>query len=163
MKLRILRYLLAGAFLFFVPGHPSESAAGVNVNVGIGVSLPPLVFHTPPPVFVIPGTYVYYAPDAEVDVFFYHGYWYRPHRGYWYRASGYNGPWGRIAVSRVPRVLIDVPPDFRHVPPGHQRIPYGQLKKDWRRWEREHYWDRPERREHFREERREPRGRRDRD
>ncbi len=121
--------------LFF----PATGNAEVNVN--INVPLPGLVIPAPPVLIVIPGTYVYYPPEVEVDIFFYHGYWYRPYRGGWYIASGYNGPWRAIGPRRVPPALINLPPAYRRVPPGHERIPYGQVKKNWRTWERERHWD----------------------
>jgi hypothetical protein len=108
--------------------------------------LPPLVVPAPPPVVLIPGTYVYFPPDVDGDLLFYQGYWYRPFGGRWYRAYHYNGPWGFISMGRVPRVLINLPPGYRNAPPGHQRIPHGQLKKNWRTWEREKHWDRPAKR-----------------
>jgi hypothetical protein len=113
-----------------------------DVSVGITIVPPAVVIPAPPAVMVIPGTYVYFIPDVEADMLFYGGWWYRPYRGYWYRARGYNGPWVHVGVSRVPSVVINVPPHFRNVPPGHTRIPYGQLKKNWRTWERERHWDR---------------------
>ena len=135
---------------------PQSGFAGVHVNVGINVPLPAFEFHAPPAVVVIPGTYVYAVPDADVDIVFYQGYWYRPHSDYWYRSSSYNGPWRSIDRQRVPGVLFKLPPDYRHMPPGHQRIPYGQLKKNWKGWEREKYWakhDRHEEKEQRKEER----------
>jgi hypothetical protein len=27
------------------------------------------------------------------------------------------------------------------VPPGHHHIPYGQFKKNWKRWEKDKYWE----------------------
>jgi len=90
---------------------------------------------------LIPATYVYFVPDVEVDILFYHGYWYRPHHGHYYRATSYNGPWVTIAPSSLPRAISHVPSDFRHVPPGHERIPHGELKKNWKTWEKEKHWD----------------------
>ena len=116
-------------------------AAGADVSVGINIFPPPIVLSAPPAVMVVPGTYVYFIPDLEVDILFYGGWWYRPYRGYWYRAKGYNGPWVHVEGSRVPSVVIALPPHFRNVPPGHTRIPYGQLKKNWKTWERERHWD----------------------
>jgi len=49
-----------------------------------------------------------------------------------------------IVPERVPAVLLRLPPDYRHVPPGHQRIAHGQLKKNWRTWEKEKHWDKYE-------------------
>lgn len=144
------------AFLLFALGNPAAGRAEVNVSVGVKVGVPPpLVIPSPPAVYLIPGTYVYFAPDVEVDFFFYQGYWYRPHGGYWYRARHYGGPWVHIVTAKVPRVLISLPPGFRHVPAGHQRIPHGQLKKHWKVWERDRYWDSHERWEDFKEGRRE--------
>ncbi len=133
----VLGVLVLAYGLFLLP----KSYAGVHVNVGI--NLPVFAFPAPPPMVVIPGTYAYYAPDVDVDIFFYQGYWYRPYEGRWFRARGYDGPWLHIGPSRVPRVVVDLPPDYRHhVRPGYERIPYGQFRKNWRRWEREKYWDR---------------------
>jgi hypothetical protein len=140
MRKRAYGIVLMGAMVFGLLCVPAGGDAEVNVNIGINV--PPVVaFPGPPAVLLIPGTYAYFVPDVEVDIFFYHGYWYRPHKGYWFRSANYNGPWGHIVTTSVPRVVVQVPPDFRRVPPGHQRIPYGQLKKNWSKWEKEKYWD----------------------
>lgn len=117
---------------------PSSIQAGVPAP-----PLPPLIVPGPPPVFLIPGTYAYFAPDVDADLFFYGGYWYRPHGGGWYRSSNYGGPWGFIVIDHVPGVLIKLPHGYRNVPPRHQRIPYGQLKKNWKAWERDKHWDKP--------------------
>jgi hypothetical protein len=122
---------------------PLAGRAEVNVNIGIGLPAPPrLVISAPPPVVVIPDTYVYFAPEIEADLLFYHDYWYRPHHGRWFRASAYNGPWVFVETVRVPRALVQLPPDYRRVHAGHPRIPYGEMKKNWRSWERDKHWDR---------------------
>ncbi len=132
-----------GFLLFIVTVLPSQSYAGVNVSVGINI--PAFTFAAPPSLVVIPGTYAYFAPDAGVDIVFYGGYWYRPYEDHWYRARGYNGPWAYIAPSRVPGVLINLPPDYRHAYAGHPRMAYRDVNKNWRRWEKDRYWDRNER------------------
>jgi len=133
---------VVGIMLLIGMGYPSGTTAGVNINVGVNVPPPPpLVIPGPPPMFVIPRTYVYFAPEVEVDIFFYNGYWYRPYREHWYRSGTYNGKWVYIAPERLPRVLINLPPDYRRVPPGHRHIPHGHLKKNWRAWERDKYWE----------------------
>ncbi len=142
MKTSLFSVFGAGVmFMVFFLFAPAMSNAEVNVN--INVPLPALVIPGPPALIVIPGTYVYYPPDVDVDIFFYHGYWYRPFRGGWYIANGYNGPWRAIGPRRMPRALIDLPPGYRRVPPGHERIPYGQVRKNWRAWEKERHWDHP--------------------
>jgi hypothetical protein len=134
-----------GILLLILMGLPVESNAGVNVNVGISVPLPPFRIHTPPPMVVIPGTYIYAVPDIDVEILFYQGYWYRPNEGHWYRSKSYNGPWAYLDSPRVPRALFDVPRDYHRTPPGHERIPYGHFRDNWGRWERERHWERDER------------------
>jgi hypothetical protein len=129
---------------------PSQGRAGVNVNISVnGPPLPAYVVPAPPHVIPVPGTYVYVAPDLGVDMLFYGGFWYRPYEGRWYQARAYNGPWVYVAPTRVPRAIATLPPGYRGMAHGHDRIPYGQLKKNWARWERERHWEsRPEWRDH---------------
>jgi hypothetical protein len=149
MKQKILVTFASSLILSAMIFCPVASNAGLPRP-----PLPPLVIPAPPPVFLIPGTYAYFAPDVDADLFFYGGFWYRPYGGRWYRAPHYRGPWGFVGMRRVPGVLINLPPGYRNVPPGHERIPYGHLKRNWKTWERERHWDRPgkrkniERREH---------------
>lgn len=126
-----------GSFLF-----PAEGRPEVNFHIGIGIGFPPppaVVIPAPPPVYVIPGTRVYYAPDVGFQLFFHSGYWYHLHDGYWYRAAYYNGPWYYLPPSRVPVVFTRLPHNYDRIPPGQRLIPYGQLKKHWRGWDRTHY------------------------
>jgi len=143
MRKRKFVTISVGMILLIGMAYSNRAIADVNVNVGINIP-PPLVISAPPPVVVIPRTYVYFPPEVEVDIFFYHDYWYRPHQARWYRSESYKGPWVHIVTEKVPPVLLRLPPDFRHVPPGHQPIPYGQVKKNWRTWEKERYWDKRE-------------------
>ena len=122
-----------------VPCSNEGPPAGVQGEVNIAPP-PAYAFPAPPEVAVIPGTYVYVVPDINVDILFYHGYWYRPFRGRWYWAQFYNGPWVYLAPARVPRVLIELPLGYRRLPPGYHRIPYGHLRTNWESWERERYW-----------------------
>jgi hypothetical protein len=126
-------------FLALIIAAPGTGNAEVNVSIGIG--LPGLVIAAPPAMVVIPGTYVYYPPEVGVDIFFYHGYWYRPYRGGWYLANGYNGPWRTVGPRYVPRALVRVPPAYRRLPPEHERMPYGTVRQNWRTWERDRHWD----------------------
>lgn len=112
------------------------------MQVDVSIGLPsPFEFQAPPPVVVISGTYVYLIPDVDVSVLFYHGHWYRPHEGHWFRARSYDGPWVYLAPGHVPHALTALPPHYRSVPYGHHRIPHGQLKANWGKWEREKHWN----------------------
>lgn len=122
----------------------SGQASAANVDVGVNIALPPLFrIAAPPQVVVVPGTYVYAVPDINVDIFFFRGAWYRPHKDHWFKASSYNGPWRFVEPRRMPREVLVVPHhDHQWTPPGHQRIPYGQMKKNWKKWERDRRWER---------------------
>jgi hypothetical protein len=71
---------------------PIPTMAEVSVHVGISLP-PPIVFASPPELVVLPETYVYVVPDAEVDIFFYNGWWWRPWEGHWYRSRHYGSGW----------------------------------------------------------------------
>jgi hypothetical protein len=143
MRTRAILTFFAGIMFITLMGYSQESSARVSVNIGIGVpALPQVVIHQPPPVVVIPGTYVYFAPDVGVDMFFYHGYWYRPQYGHWYRARGYNGPWDNIRSSIVPYGVRHLPPDFHNRVRHQERIRHVDLQRNWKTWERRKHWDR---------------------
>jgi hypothetical protein len=132
--------LLSALFVFFAISS-GTSFAEVNVNIGVFAPPPPVVIESPPVMAVVVGTpYVYYAPAVPVGLFFYYGNWYRPHEGHWFRARSYRGPWAHIPPGRVPAALAKIPPDYRTMSPGHQRIPYGQMNKHWKTWERDRRW-----------------------
>lgn len=143
MKLGNRAAALTGSLLLsLLPLSSPEAEAGVNLHIGINLGPPAVVIPAPPPVIPIPGSYVYYAPDVDVDVLFYGGYWYRPHEGHWYRSKSYSGPWATIVVRRVPAAVLHLPPDYRHARPVYDRIPHDRLKRNWKKWERERHWDR---------------------
>lgn len=134
--------LLVFASLFFVvSGVATKTEA--EVNVSIGINLPPVRYAAPPEVVVIPGTYVYMVPDLEADVLFFQGYWWRPYEGHWYRSRDYKGGWKYVESRKVPRGLRDLPQDYRHHQSrGYERIHHRDVEKNWKRWEKEKHWDR---------------------
>jgi len=121
-----------------------------RVNVGISISLPPIVFAMPPSVVVLPDTYdVYAVPDIEVDLFFWSGWWWRPWDGRWYRSRYYDRGWRYY--NRVPSFYFDVHPGWRgyyrdHDWNGHrwnyERIPNRRLQQNYRSWHNNQYWER---------------------
>jgi len=124
--------------LLLLLGFSGTGIAEVRINIGIPVP-PPFVFAAPPELVVIPETYVYYYPDVDFDIFFYGGYWYRPYRAYWFRSANYGGPW--VHIESPPSVLLGLPPDYRVITRGGRHIPYGELHRNWRAWERGRYWE----------------------
>jgi hypothetical protein len=139
MKVRVSVVMLAVLCLASL-AVPSAGSAEVNFSIGVNVGPPAYVFHGPPPVVPIPRAYVYYVPDIAADVFYYRGLWYRPYEGGWYSARHYNGPWVYVYPKKVPTAFLSLPHGYRHHA-AYAPIPYGQVKKQWRHWERERHWD----------------------
>ncbi|MGO9614497.1 MAG: hypothetical protein ACLPX5_15895 [Dissulfurispiraceae bacterium] len=125
----------------------TTTGLAIDINIGgveIGIGAPPRAqFASPPELVPIPGRYVYFVPDIDFDLFFYHNVWYRPYKGHWFRSDNYAGSWEQ--VREVPPALIDLPPDYRTIRRGYYRVPYGKVQNNWERWEREKYWDRESR------------------
>ena len=137
MKKNALSFTLAVINILILLGFSSGSEARTNVDVSINIPLPALVFAAPPAVVPVPSSQVYFVPDVEVDVLFYNGYWYRPHHGHWYRAHSYRGPWAGLSHARVPRAVIGLPRDYRHLSPRYERISHREFDRNWKKWKRE--------------------------
>ncbi|MFI4962890.1 MAG: hypothetical protein ACHP6H_03435, partial [Legionellales bacterium] len=108
---------------------------------GVGPSLPQGVAAAPDVVVVPSGeTYVYMVPNTT-GVYFYGGSWYRYYEGYWFRSPVYAGNWSMVAPTVVPRVVVNVPPEYpRYLPPTYYRIHYNDLHQHWQEWDRNHEW-----------------------
>jgi hypothetical protein len=134
-------------FLAFVIEVPVPTMAGVDVNVNIGLP-PPIVFSAPPDLVVLPETNVYVVPDVAADIFFYHGWWWRPWEGRWYRSRYYDSGWAYY--HRVPSFYAMIPSGWRndyrdHRWKGHQwnyqRMPQQQVQRNWSGWEKSGHWE----------------------
>jgi hypothetical protein len=145
MKKIVLGTMLLG----LITTGPIPSMAGVEV--GVQISLPPLItFAAPPEVIVLPDTNdVYVAPDINVDLFFWNGWWWRPWEGRWYRSHYYDRGW--VYYSHVPSFYFDLDPGWRgyyshHDWYGHrwnyERIPTKRLQQNWKSWHKDQHWER---------------------
>lgn len=73
----------------------------------------------PPPITVTPtlvliaGTPVAFVENWPEDLFYYEGRYYRPYEGRWYVSVTLSGGWTEIHVSNVPKVVLEVPRDYR--------------------------------------------------
>lgn len=117
----------------------SSAALALEIDMGIGIGSPPVQYARPPELVPIPGRYVYFVPDVDFNLFFYHGLWYRPYKGRWFRSENYTGSWENI--RKVPPALSDLPRNYRTLRPGYSRVPYRELRDNWERWESERHWD----------------------
>src|SRR5665647_619486 len=126
---------------------PIPAKADVSVNVGI--SLPPRIeFSAAPELIVLPGTYVYVAPDVNEDIFFYGGWWWRLWEDHWYRSRSYSSGW--VYYRNVPSFYRGIPSGWRddyreHRWQGrqwnHQQIPYQQVQRNWKGWQDNRHWE----------------------
>ncbi len=144
MKRWLIFSLIVVVFMSVGILSPRTSDAGIGVSIGI--PLPGLRLAAPPDLAIIAGTPVYFAPDIQADLYFYHGNWYRPYGGEWYVSAEFGGPWGHVAIGNVPPPLVDLPPDYRSEIIGYEPVPYAVVKRNWMRWEQEGYWDNCQRR-----------------
>jgi len=141
--------MIGTLFLLVAALVPLSARAQVGVSVGVNVDLPPpIAFSGPPEVVVLPESNVYVVPDVEADIFFSQGWWWRPWQGRWYRSRSYDRGWGFYRAAP--------PPFYRNVPPGwrndyrehrwrgrewnHERVPHGEMERNWRGWERDKHW-----------------------
>jgi hypothetical protein len=94
----------------------------VNVNINVGPPPPPpVVLAEPPRLVVVPGTPVYYAPEARFNVFRFGDRYYSFHDGAWFYANTHRGPWVFVKTVEVPQPVLAVPVKYYKVPPGHAK------------------------------------------
>jgi hypothetical protein len=99
--MRIIVIILAvfGTMAWVVP----SSYGRVDVNINIGVPVPPAIsVEAPPEMVIIPEAGVYVAVGTPYDLYFLNGRYYYFHGGYWYGARGYGGPWTHVEDRRLP-------------------------------------------------------------
>ncbi|SCK24664.1 Membrane protein involved in colicin uptake [Vogesella sp. LIG4] len=143
-----MRYLILALSLLFYPA----SSLYAQVTIGIGVALPGIDIGINLPIYPslvrVPGYPVYYAPQVDVNLFFYDGLYWAYEDDRWYAASWYNGPWDEVEPEYVPLFILRIPVRYYRRPPAYFR--------DWREdrpprwgehwgpgWERRHRgWER---------------------
>ena len=85
-----MKKLLFGVmFLALAIVVPVPTMAQVDIRISFPLP-PPIVFSAPPELIVLPDTYVYVAPDIDIDFYFWNGWWWRFWEGRWYRSRYYN-------------------------------------------------------------------------
>jgi hypothetical protein len=142
--------IVAGILAAFAVGAVADKSANAdgfnvevsNVEINIGTPPPrPVVIATPPPVVTappvvivapprvvttpqvvaVPSSSVFYAPQANFNLFVYSGRYYSFHAGLWFQATTHNGPWVIVAAERVPRAVLAVPVAYYKIPPGQAK------------------------------------------
>jgi hypothetical protein len=143
------KFLLGIGILALSSTVTSSATAQVSVSVGVDVEPPPeIAFSAPPDVVVLPETTgVYVVPEAEHDIYFWNGFWWRPWGGRWFRSRNYDRGWAHYRA--IPEFYGDVDPQWRtHYhdrswyghPWEYRRIAHGDLQHNWRQWHNNRYW-----------------------
>ena len=125
----------------------AQLSVGVDLpGVSIGINLGGY-----PELQPIPGYPVYYAPQADANLFFYDGLYWAYSQDGWYSSEWYNGPWQSLDVEVVPVFLLRVPVRYYRQPPMYFRAWRDDAPPRWGErwghdWERRHrdwdHWDR---------------------
>jgi hypothetical protein len=146
---KMKKLVLGMFFLVMMFVIPATTMAQIDISIGIALP-PPIVFSAPPDVIALPDTTdVYAVPDADADLFFWNGAWWRLWEGRWYRSNYYDRGW--VYYDSVPSFYFNVDPGWRgyyrsHYWHGHrwdyERIHYRQLHDNWQNWHRDRYWER---------------------
>ena len=138
---------LFGAVLLLAILVPISTMAQISVNINIPLP-PPITFAAPPEVIAMPeAAGVYVAPEVDVDLFFWNGFWWRLWEGRWFRSAYYDRGWG--FYNQVPSFYFEVDPHWReyyrsHNWAGHawnyEGIPYQRFQQNWRSWQAKRMW-----------------------
>jgi len=116
MKRTLLLATALGVFLGFAqPAPVAQAAVSVGFSIGSGGRHDgfSLSFRSRPDVVLIPSSRVYYAQDADEDLYFYDDAWYCVEDGVWYSSDSYQGPFAAIGFSSVPYEIRNVPVSYR--------------------------------------------------
>lgn len=134
-----MRYLLVASSL--LAGSVASAHAQVSMSVGINVPVYPELV-------VVPGYPVYYAPQADLNYFFYDGVYWVYQADNWYASSWYDGPWQLVGPEYVPSFVLRVPVRYYRQPPAYFRSWRADAPPRWGEhwghdWERRRGgWDR---------------------
>lgn len=112
--IRHTSWLLVALTLAMSLGLVAPATAHPTISIDLGINL-----GAPPPLVVVPGLPVYYAPTLPYNYFVYGQAYYAFVNAQWYFAPTYNGPWTVTPLARVPAPLLAVPVQYYKVPPGH--------------------------------------------
>lgn len=143
------KIILGTVFVVMLAAVPVSAFAAIDVHIGI--NLPPMIsFSAPPSVIVLPDAPdVYVVPDIDDDLFFWNGWWWRFWDGRWFRSRYYDRAWSYF--DGIPGFFVRVHPDWRRFYYDHawsgfwwdyEVIPYQHVKKNWRNWKTNKYWER---------------------
>ena len=116
-----LRRAVRGAVVALCLLGGMSTAAFAQIRFGVGIALPGVRIGVNIPAYPdlvpVPGYPVYYAPQLDVNLFFYDGLYWLFADDEWYSSSWYNGPWYLVPPEQVPDFILRIPVGFYRHPP----------------------------------------------
>lgn len=114
-----IRYLFIALGMLLCFGTSAEVGVSIGIgtpHVSIGINVPAY-----PRLVSIPHHPVYYAPQLQINFFFFDGMYWVYQDDAWYASYWYNGPWWLIDPRDVPVVILHVPVRYYRHPPEYFR------------------------------------------
>jgi hypothetical protein len=106
--MRTIRYGIMALCISMGAVTPALARVDIDINLSLFPELVP-----------VPGYPVYYAPQADLNYFFYDGmYWVYEDDG-WYTSNWYDGPWEYVDPEEVPVYVLRVPVRYYRRPPTY--------------------------------------------
>jgi hypothetical protein len=140
-----------GLTLFAALVAPVEA----QISIGVGFSIPGARIGISVPLYpdfvAVPGYPVYYAPQLDLNLFFYDGLYWSYSNDQWYSSAWYDGPWDLIGPQFVPLFVLRVPVRYYRRPPSyfggwlasepprwgdHWGRDWQQRRRGWDHWDR---------------------------
>ncbi len=102
-RIKLVMASIGLGFLMWAVPVGTPAWAEVDVNINIGVPLPPsIVVEAPPMMVFLAEPAVYVAIGTPYDIFFIGGRYYYFYRGNWFWAPGYGGTWVHVVYRSLP-------------------------------------------------------------
>ena len=121
-------------------GASAIAPASAQLSVGIAMPGVRIGINVPfyPDLRPVPGYPVYYAPELDLNLFFYDGLYWSYSGDRWYSSAWYNGPWDLIGREFIPVFVLRIPVRYYRRPPGYFRGWDGDDAPRWGdRWGRD--------------------------
>lgn len=149
---RLIRHTLTGLALAGLLAGLDTATAQVRFDMGIALPGVRIGVNVPayPQLVPVPGYPVYYAPDLDMNLFFYDGLYWVYTGDQWYASSWYDGPWELIAPAMVPAFILRIPIVYYRRPPAfflgwnryaaprwgeHWGTDWQRRRPEWDRWD----------------------------
>jgi hypothetical protein len=112
-----MRYLFLTVCMLLGMATPVAAHADLDFNtpgISIGINVP---LH--PRLVLVPGYPVYYAPNSDLNLFYYNGQYWLFENSNWYASAWTTGPWQLVPPYDVPGYILRIPVRYYENPPTY--------------------------------------------